>query len=192
MDRLRFRLLRAHAGKEGGHRRQPAQDQERRADRRRSSTSGGFQVTRVNQLLDPRRRTLRCEQRVRNDFLQFLDFDLNEVGGTGAGGGNQVVRAAGEARRPQSPPGVVVAKRHHVLVVNGQLALGPRFEMIRKMHVVGIDDAAQAIPSAARQNLAKPQLGGQYREFPGEHCRACGGRDSRAQSGDLARQFLPR
>jgi hypothetical protein len=30
MDRLRFGLLHAHAGEEGGHRRQPAQDQERR------------------------------------------------------------------------------------------------------------------------------------------------------------------
>jgi hypothetical protein len=191
VNRLRFGLLQAHAREEGGHRRQSAQAQEGCAERLGAGTAGRVGAARIDQLLDAGRQVLGREERMADDFLQFLDLDLDEIGCAGAGGGDEIMRAAVEAGGAQAPFGIVVAERTHVVVVRGELVLGPGLEVVREMRVIGIHDATEAIPAAAREDFAEGEFGRQRRELPGHHRRSGGGRNSYAQLGDPLRQLLP-
>ena len=159
-------------------------DRQHPAQRIEGDTQGrlarGASVARIHQLLDTARQRVLGEQRVADHLLQFLDLHLQVVGGAAAGARDPIVGLAGQAGRPQSALGIVVGQGLHVIAMGGQFGLGPAFEIVGHHDAGRVDHAAEAIPAAAREHLAKGEIRGNARQIARQGGRPLGNRNLHA------------
>lgn len=92
-----------------------------------------------------------------DDFLQLLDLELYEVGRARPRNRNEVVRTTDETRRPEVRAEAGFAQSVKVAVTALEFSLAPRHQVRRDPRAAAVDDAARAIPAAARQDVAESQ-----------------------------------
>ena len=114
----------------------------------------------IDQVLQVGGRVLFGEQASVQQFMQFLDFQLQEIRGRGPIGRDEVMRAAAVAGGEQACVAMPLDEGVHVAVAVGQFGFGPGFQIVRDAFAAGRHDTPRPIPAAAAEHEAE-RLAGQ-------------------------------